>query len=321
MKIHGKTVHRGQLIIISALVIAVLFVGLALVVNSAIYTENLSTRSNSHSEDALSATTTTFETITTYLERVNTRHNTSYDDLTQNYTQLTSDFQNAQSNTYAKRGAAFEMTTLDQTNGTHLRQANQSRAFTNASGNPSDWRVATGVGGISDYMMVVNRDDLYTDSGGSGLLSNASTVSLTDEDGDTWELHIYETTANEVAVKPVVDGTEKSACEVGATEVEIDLVAGTVGGAPCSTLVFAEGLEGPLDIEYHNPDEIAGSYSLRVDVVIDPATSDHYVERGAGSPTATPNIYATTPTMTYATSDISYTATKRMVAGEPAYAD
>jgi hypothetical protein len=213
------------------------------------------------------------------------------------------------------------MTTLDQTNGTHLRQVDQSRAFTNTSGNPSDWQVATGVSGISDYTMVVDRDGLYTDSGGSALLSNASTVSLTDDDGDTWELHIYETTANDVAVKPVVDGTEKSACEVDAAKVEIDLVAETVGGVPCSTLVFAEGLEGPLDIKYHNPDEIVGSYSLRVDVVIDPATSNHYVERGAGSPTATPNIYATTTRMTYATSEASYTARKRMVAGEQAYAE
>ncbi|MCY4731149.1 hypothetical protein KY092_11345 [Natronomonas gomsonensis] len=321
MRIHGKTVHRGQLLVITALVIAVIFVGLALVVNSAIYTENLSTRSDSNSEDALSATSTTFGTIATHLERVNTRYNTSYDELTQNYTHLTSDFQQAQSNTYAKRGAVFEMTALNQTNGTHLRQSNQSRAFTNASGQPSDWQAAESVGGISDYTMVVNRDSLYTDSGGSGLLSNSSTVFLTDDDGDTWELHIYETTAGDVAVQSVVDGTEKAACEADAAEVEIDLVAETVGGVPCSTLVFAEGLEESIDIEYHNPDEIAGTYSLRVDVVIDPATSDHYVERGVGSPTATPNIYATTTRMTYATSDVSYIATKRMVAGEPAYTE
>ncbi|MEF8808575.1 hypothetical protein [Natronomonas sp.] len=168
--------------------------------------------------------------------------------------------------------------------------------------------------------MVVNRDDLYTDGGGSDLLGNSSTVHITDGNGTVWELHIYENTDNDVTVKPVVDGTEKAPCEVDAAEVEIDLVAGTVGGRQCSTLVFAEGLAGTLDIEYHNPDEIGGTYSLRVDVIIDPAANDHYEAFGSGSPTATPNIYGTTARMTYASSDVSLTATRRVVAGEPAYA-
>lgn len=320
MDINGKNIHRGQLLVITGLLLAVVLVGLALVLNSAIYTENLSTRSGSNSGAAVTAASTTFETTTVWMGRVNTRYNGSYDDLAQNYTQLANEYQDTQASVYGKRGTAFGMSTIGQTNGTHLRQANQSRTFTNASGNSGDWQVAGGVGGISDYEMVVNRADLYTDAGGSTLLANSSTVSITNESGTVWELHIYETTDNNVAVQPVVDGTEQPTCEVDAAEVEIDLVAGTVGGNTCSSLVFAEGLEETVDIEYHNPDEIGGTYSLRVDVVIDPATNEHYVAFGAGSPTATPNIYATTTRMTYATSDVSYAATQRIVAGEQAYA-
>jgi hypothetical protein len=312
---------RGQLMIITALLLAVLFIGLAVVLNSAIYTENLSTRSTDNTDDAISKASMTFDTVDTRLERANAQHNDSYDDLTRNYTRLTTSFRDSYGSEYAKQGISFDITTIDQTNGTHLRQTNQSREFTNASGGASDWQVAGGVGGVSDYTMVVNRDDLYTDGGGSDLLGNSSTVLITDESGTVWELHIYENTDNNVTVKPVVDGTEKSPCEVDAAEVEIDLVAGTVGGRQCSTLVFAEGLAGTLDIEYHNPDEIGGTYSLRVDVIIDPAANDHYVAFGTGSPTATPNIYATTTRLAYTSSDISFTATQRIVAGEPAYAE
>ncbi|QLD86162.1 hypothetical protein HWV23_10645 [Natronomonas halophila] len=316
----GSGAGRGQLLVITALVLAIVLVSLALVLNSAIYTENLSSRSSGNSDDALSVVSITFETIDIHLERVNARHNNSHEDLTQNYTQLTNEFQNAQSNGYANRGISFDATTIGQTNGTQLRQTNQSRAFTNASGDASDWQVAGGVSGISDYTMVVNRDGLYTDGGGD-ILANSSTVYITNESGTVWQLHIYENTNNNVTVKPVVDGTEEPTCEVDAAEVEIDFVAGAVGGRPCSTLVFAEGLEGTLDIEYHNPDEIAGTYSLRVDVTIDPATNDHYVAFGTGSPTATLNIYATTTRITYDSSEVSYASTQRIVAGEQAYTE
>jgi hypothetical protein len=309
------------MMIITALLLAVVFVGLALVLNSAIYTENLSTRSTSDTDDALSAASTTFETTGTRLRRVNTRHNNSYDDLTQNYTELTNSFQESRATEYAKRGTSFEITTISQTNGTRLQQTDQSRDFTNMSGSSSDWQVAESVSGISDYEMVVNRDGLYTDKGGSGLLSNSSTVYITDEGGTVWELHIYESTDNNVVIKPIVAGTEKPTCEVDATEAKIDFVAGTIGGNSCSSLVFAEGLEGTLDIEYRNPDEISGTYSLRVNVVIDPTTNNHYAEPGTGSPTATPNIYATTTRLAYTTSDISFASTQQVVAGEPAYAE
>lgn len=256
-----------------------------------------------------------------HLERINARQNESYDDLAQNYTQLANESQETRSAEYANRGISFDVTTIGQTNGTHLQQTNQTRTFTNASGDSGDWQVAGGVGGISDYTMVVNRDDLYTDDGGGDLLANSSTVYITDESGTVWQLHIYENMDKNVTVKPVVDGTEKPTCEVDATEAEIDLVAGTVGGIPCSSLVFAEGLEGTVDVEYHNPDKIGGTYSLRVHVIIDPAANNHYVEFGAGSPSATPNIYATTTRMTYDSSEISYATTQRIVAGEQAYAE
>lgn len=313
---------RGQIVIIAALLIAVVFVSLALVLNSAIFAENLSARSTGSAGDVLQATSSSYEDIDIMVGEVNIHHNSSYDELTRNYSKMTSGYQETQGAEYANRGKSLQLTRVAQTNGTYLQQTAQTRNFTDASGDTSDWQVAGAVKGVSDYEMEVNRNDLYTDDGVllSDLLANSFSIHITDENGAVWEAHIYENSNNNVTVKPILDGNEKTSCEVDSSRVRIDFVAGTVGGMPCPTLTFAEGLDGTLDIEYRDPDKIGGSYVLRVDTIIDPASSTHYAEPGTGYPSATPNIYATTIRVTYADSTTSFTSERRIVSGEPAYA-
>lgn len=313
---------RGQLIVIAALLIAVVFVSLALILNSAIFTENLSSRSTGSTAESLQGTTSTYGDIATIMDGVNSHHNSSYDDLTRNFTIMTTGYQESHQTAYANRGKSFQVTVVTQTNGTLLQQTDQSRNFTNASGDSSDWQTAGAVNGVSDYEMEVNQNDLYTDDGGllSDLLSNSFSIHITDENGAVWELHIYENTDNNVTVKPIVDGNEKPPCEADTSQPKIDLVDGTVEGRPCPTLTFAEGLSGALDIEYRDPDKIGGSYALRTDTIIDPVSNTHYAEPGTGSPSATPNIYATTIQVTHVDSAISFTSKRRIVSGESAYA-
>lgn len=313
--------NRGQLILITALLIAVLFVSLALIVNSAVYTENLSTRSTGSSDGAIQATTSSVEEVDIMLDRVNNHHNTTYDDLTQNYTKMTTGYQHPLAVRSAERGTFFQLTVADQTNGTFLQQTNQTRNYTNASGDDSDWHLDDGITGVSDFTMEVNRNDLYSndDIDPSDRLANSYSVHITDENGADWEFHIYENSSN-VTVKPIVDGIAQASCEVDASQVRIDFVAGTVAGRSCPTLNFAEGLDGALDVEYRDPDQISGSYALRVDTIIDPVSNAHYAEPGAGQPSATPNIYATTIRLAYTNSQTSLISKRRIVAGDPAYA-
>lgn len=77
-------------------------------------------------------------------------------------------------------------------------------------------------------------------------------------------------------------------------------MAETVDGEPYSTLSFAEEFDGDIDIEYHDPDQISGTYELRVDGVIDPDMDGRYVPAGEGSPSATPDNYATNVQISYA---------------------
>lgn len=311
------------MIIITALVIALVFVALAVIVNSAVYTENIGSRSSSDVGTVFAAQQEVKATVEGTLNRTNTHHSTSYDDLTRNYTRMTDAFEESYTSSYAERGAHVSVETINQTNGTYLQQTNQSRTYANASGGANDWTVADDVSGISDYNLTVVRSGLYTDTGvpHSEVLADSFSIHITDEDGDTWELHIYENTSSNVTVRPVVSGAEKSACDVNATEPRVDFASGTLDGTHCPTLVFAEGLEGQLDIEYRNPNNITGNYSLRVDTVIDAGTNTDYVDPGSGSPTATPNIYSTTTRLIYRDSEKSHNGTQRVAAGEHVYAE
>jgi hypothetical protein len=211
----------------------------------------------------------------------------------------------------------FLRTTVEgRTNGSHLRQTNASRTFADASG-ATNWTVASSAGGVSDFRMVVDRESLYTDDGIglSELLEDSFTHYVTDGTA-SWELHAYENTDGEVAFSPLVDGEERTPCEVDAVTVEMDLSAGTVDGAPCPSLTVAEGLDGDVDLEYRDADRIAGTYELRVDDPVDPATDGRYAEPGEGSLSATSNLYSATVRAACADADRELRIVRRLVTGD-----
>lgn len=138
--------------------------------------------------------------------------------------------------------------------------------------------------------------------------------------GVSWTLHVYENTDGDVTVRAVHDGEVQVPCTAVAGTVVVDLVEGTVDGDPCATLSFAHGLSGPVDMEYRNPGRIAGTYGFRVDRIIRPGADSRYEEWGAGSPSATPNIYAATVRVSYDSATVGVTREHRLVAGDEAYA-
>lgn len=313
----------AQMMILGSLLIAVILVGLAVIVNSAIYTQYLSSQGTTHTGNAVASTDISFERTNVVLEETNRNHNNSYKHLAKNYSSSIHAWNNELGKSASANGIALRLYTNSLSNGTHIRDTNQSSDFTNASSGASNWTLVTDTTSVSDYRMQVNRDDLYTDDGIglSELLSRSFSLRVTDESGVVWEVYIYENTENEVTVRPVVDGTEKTPCTAAGTTVEIDFEAETVGGDPCPSLSFAEGLSGPLDFEYRDSDQIGGTYEFRINRVIKPSTDDRYAEYGAGSPSATPHIYAATVTTVYTKSDLSIERQQQILAGDAIYTE
>lgn len=313
---------RGQIALITVVVLSTLFVALALFLNGAIYAENLSTRGTTDSDDAVVETAEALESVDELIDRTNRHHNATHETATENFTSMVDAVAAVRRAEAAEVGAHSHVAIVDQTNGTHVRQLNDSRAFTDASGALADWTVVEDARGISDYRLTVQRSHLHTDAGDSleAVLEDSFAVHVSTTDGASWTLHVYEDADGEVAVRAVHDGEVQAPCTAGAETVSIDLVDGTVDGDPCATLSFAHGLSGAVDIEYRNPGRIAGSYGLRVDRILGPATDDRYEAPGEGSPSATPNIYAATVEVSYETADVGVTREHRLEAGDNAYA-
>lgn len=311
---------RGRVVLVAVVLLAALLVGLALAVTAAMDSENRSTEP-ADADDALVQTSVTFETVDALLDRSNANPDATHAAASRNFTRMVDAVAVATRTGHASEGVDAHVALTARTTGTHVRHANDTRAFTDATGTEADWTVLEDARGVSDYRLTVHRDRLHTDTGDSlaTVLEDSFAVHVANPEGATWTLHVYENTDGEVTVRTVRDGEVQAPCTAAAGTVAIDLVEGTVAGEPCSTLSFARGLAGALDIEYRNPGRSAGTYEFRVDRALTPETDTRYRARGDGSPSATPNVYAATVQVTYETADVSVTRTHRLVAGDQVY--
>lgn len=115
--------ESAQIIVIAALLIAVLFVGLALVLNSAIYAENMGTRGETSTSDAVASGTNTQERIERLLATENYRYeDVSYPDRRGRIRSNLSDWDSLMGSREARSGNSFVSTASRMTNGTRIAQ-------------------------------------------------------------------------------------------------------------------------------------------------------------------------------------------------------
>lgn len=340
---------RGQLLVITALVVAIVLVGLALVLNSAIYTENLSSRESADSAEVTNAMASGEAEIERAMRNANHNDNASHDAVNLAFDSIVSDVGNDTTDQYAKRGATYRFAVVDRTNGTHLRHTNSSKSFVSggSDADQGDWLLAGNVPHLRDYRMTVQPRYLYStpDENLDDLMDNAFHVSVTGEGGDgntvTWEIYVYEND-DEVIVfggeetdlldadtlddLPTFDDDCRGQAAASDDDVEIDVSNGTVAGAQCPGLAFQSSFEGGLSIRYGNADDSAtdqsrsgGTYELAIGTTSyedqhfhDPQTSDD-------SPFATHIIYDARVESHYARDDVTHDRVVRVYPGVEAY--
>lgn len=115
--------ERGQMILVAGLLLAVLLVGLALVVNSAIYTENLSTREVEGSSEALADDPPTTERLTRSMREANYNSDTaSYTERRSTIRQNVSSWNQQQAVSSARKGRLASSEVAAMQNGTRISQ-------------------------------------------------------------------------------------------------------------------------------------------------------------------------------------------------------
>lgn len=320
--IRGSDHDRGQLLLVAALGLAVLFVTLALTLNTAIYTENLATRGSdlAGGGDALQYRAASHHATLELIVRSNAEHNDSYTTLERNLSSGIEDWNSLSGRHEAASAAAADTTLIASNNGTRIRQSVQ-RNFTDDDANPS-WTLAEDVSGTRAYRMNVSKASLR-DPGVLGLFGGSVFNVTFDSGGDRWKLSVYKETGipTEARVEVVHDSQSFGPCTSDESFVHINVTEETVDGTDCPELGYLDNVSAPYDISYEHTveggsDTVNGTYDLIVDKKNVGPTPDPYVADPLDGPSTSPVIYNATTRVVYNTTRLDYVLETGVTPGE-----
>lgn len=290
---------RGQMLLISGLLIAVLFVGLAVVVNSAIYAENRASRETTKSSEALLDHPVTQDRLSRAIHDVNYGSDTAgYAERTRNVSDNVTDWESRMRAKRAAEGTLFGLKEVEITNGTRITQ-DVSREFRPHGGAYLDesllstyldplgltdrmsWLVAPDVRSRG-YRATVDRSSLKDTTTGLddivgfvlngndpfGVVFNETsgfrTVYLVElvESGDENDVAAVVTRSNATSEEYVGHcRVEAATATVRFDENELEGNGTTVD---CPAMSFTESL-GQHDVYYVGSNNVEGTYDLIVD--------------------------------------------------------
>ncbi len=317
---------RGQLLLVTALALGVLLVSLALLLNTAIYTENLATRSaDPGSADALGHQRDAVQGVGGAIAYVNAHHAETNETLHANLTASVRAWDDATARHAAVDADAAVASVASTTNGTQAVQ-NRTRNFTAADG-AADWNLTTDVApdrGLRAFRLSVYPGELASvaspDSPSASALTSTFYVNVTEDDGDWHRIHVYEN-GSEAQVATYDGATvETSAnCSAAPTNdtVAVDLTAGTVGGDECAPLSAFSDADDQFDVAYRNANAVNGTYSVVVNRSTLGADPGAFDTRSSGNvPYSAPAVYAVEVDLAFESQRVTYEATVRIAPGE-----
>ena len=308
---------RGQLLLVGALALAVLFIALALLLNTAIYTGTLATRdAGGDAAPAIEYVSAARGAGADAVHTVNRRNDTNATELNRAFTATMNRWDDLATHHKAVAGTAADVDVAGTTNGTRIQQDNASRSFTNATG-AADWTVADGSGitSVRSMRFTVDESTLTPIDGADDATTEPVFYVDVSSDMGTRSAYVY---ANDTSGDPevlVVDGASETVCSAasGGTFV-VDVSNASVAGEPCPALGAVDDTDGDLSIAYRNGGAGGGTYTMVVDAppsTLSPSGSDEVSglnDPGAGSPYWTYAIYGAEFDVTYRTAEIDYGA-------------
>ena len=244
---------RGQLILVTALALAAIFLGLAVIVNSAIFTENLATRNeNVESTEALEYRHSVTQYMGEVVEFANEHNHSSHATIRDNVTDWTVDAELYTSIQQAEDGVGLSLETVGDREGARIYQTDGGRFEDN--GTNEDWTLVTDVETTRAFTMNVSS------------ISGSFEV-VADDGTDQWKITV---TDDDLTVSRT--GVPDQTCSYTSLD-SLDITGATVNGEACPALVdtgggesmrLADALDDEYRIEFDDGDAIQGNYSLVV---------------------------------------------------------
>lgn len=306
---------RGQLMLVGALTLAVMFVALAVLLNAAIYTGNVATR------DAGPGTSQAIE----YEDEATTMSRAvlgSIHESGDTYSALHDEFNGTvegwseAAGTHATVALADTgLAEIDTTRGTRIAQSTD-RNFTDTE-RDANWTVANDTQSRAFRMNVTRSSLVSSDT----PVDDGTFRVVFDNDSAEWAVYLHESDTNvSVTVEEPDDDVSSCTVDPGADDrALIDLTGGTIEGEECQPLRFFGNLSEPYTIRYVDAvdggeAQVFGTYSVVVDRPID------HLDTGAregDQPSATRTLYSADLRVTYRSSNVYYQSEFRVAPGEP----
>ncbi|MFC6871913.1 hypothetical protein [Halobellus marinus] len=298
---------RAQLLLVGALALAVLFVALALLLNTAIYTGNLATRETG--VDAVPAVEYVGETRTAGVDTirsVNRLNNTSTDALNSALNASIDRWDDLASHHRAVAGDGAAASVVAVTNGTRIQQDDATRSYIDESGT-ANWTVAADadLSGVRSLRLKVDESTLP-----GGFADDVFHINVSSTEG-TWSVYVYTNAADDPEIRVFNDGSEVAQCPAGSVTdgtFVIDVPNESVGGAPCAALGDVDDVGTDAAIRYRYGNEAGGTYTMVVDEPPSALTLPGLVAAGSGQPYYTPAIYSADLSVRYRTPELDYEA-------------
>lgn len=308
---------RGQILLVAAFILAAAFVVLALVVNSAIFTENLATRDEvPGSHDALEYRAEVVDGVGNLVVATN-----EDPDIEPGEDALALDtIAEVTSLDQSTMGRVVSVSYLDHTEGLRVAQDNENRNLTDRAGNES-WTVLEDVSAVRHLQFHL---DVVDSDGPFEVVAN-------DTDGEDWkfELAVGDTVGDAYELTVTEPGGTEATCENVADQqiLTLDVTGGTIDGEPCQAVTrlqddgtemwFTAGLEGDeYDLEFRGADTVVGTYSLVTDATDHAVTGNVTEEHSPDEPYSMDAIYSVEVQFEYYTSAVGYESSVRVAPGE-----
>lgn len=298
----GGARDRAQLILITGFIVAVVLIALAVVMNSAIYTENLATRSESSGATDASAYQRAVEQgaleAFRYANQVNGTTNTSsYAGMERNVTQAVTAVSDIAARQQITRGHIPNVTVVSSTRGTRIYENGSD--FTDENSN-DDWTVAAGITEVRAFRMKVDQSSLEEPGDGAFRVVADFTA------GGNWSLNI--TDSGTSATVGVSSGGTYETCSGTSGSFWVNVTEGTVAGEECDALDFETVVGNNHALQFENGSAATGEFS----VVVPEEDGD----LSGLAPNEQQILYATTLELVYRTPELDYRTKIEVAPGE-----
>lgn len=318
---------RGQVILIAAFALAVVFIALALVLNSAIFAQNLASRSGPEQSDAITYQREMVRGVGDVMEYANYHNNSTYSDARDNFTAAVSALDNATGSQQALNSRVVGVEAVSVHSGTQIVQNNSTAAPASlytpeGVTTPVNWTLVSGADGARQIQFNVSKDNLVTSCSNFNQ-STCFHMNVTETSGtQNWTMGLYQGSSGDFRVRVYNgSGTFDTAAPVSGDYHTVDVTAGEIDGEEWAPLDFAENVDPPYDIEFVWGDHANGSYRMIVNDsalanMTSPASSNFAEGPTNDQPYVANGVYSSVIRVRYRTDSLRYRTDVRIAPGE-----